>query len=44
MRLPQIAGAHPRMTAMALGPEDFSAAVGAVPILTKGIKRPFLRP
>ncbi|MER9159306.1 CoA ester lyase [Mesorhizobium sp. M0778] len=31
LRLPQIAGAHPRMAAMALGPEDFSAAVGAAP-------------
>ncbi|MGX5832296.1 HpcH/HpaI aldolase/citrate lyase family protein [Mesorhizobium sp. 43Arga] len=30
-RLPAIALAHPRMVAMALGPEDFSAAVGGVP-------------
>ncbi|RWO16100.1 MAG: CoA ester lyase [Mesorhizobium sp.] len=30
-RLATIASAHPRMVAMALGPEDFSAAVGAAP-------------
>ncbi|MER9548421.1 CoA ester lyase [Mesorhizobium sp. M0322] len=30
-RLAAIASAHPRMVAMALGPEDFSAAVGAAP-------------
>ncbi|MER9171623.1 CoA ester lyase [Mesorhizobium australicum] len=30
-RLGAIASAHPRMVAMALGPEDFSAAVGGVP-------------
>lgn len=30
-RLAAIASAHPRMVAMALGPEDFSAAVGGVP-------------
>ncbi|RWL06445.1 MAG: CoA ester lyase [Mesorhizobium sp.] len=30
-RLAAIAAAHPRMVAMALGPEDFSAAVGGVP-------------
>lgn len=31
LRLAAIASAHPRMVAMALGPEDFSAAVGGVP-------------
>ncbi|MER9751593.1 CoA ester lyase [Mesorhizobium sp. M0140] len=30
-RLAAIASAHPRMVAMALGPEDFSAAVGGAP-------------
>ncbi|ESX98024.1 citryl-CoA lyase [Mesorhizobium sp. LNJC399B00] len=30
-RLVAIASAHPRMVAMALGPEDFSAAVGGAP-------------
>lgn len=30
-RLASIASAHPRMAAMALGPEDFSAAVGGSP-------------
>lgn len=30
-RLAAIASAHPRMIAMALGPEDFSAAVGGTP-------------
>ncbi|MER9708427.1 CoA ester lyase [Mesorhizobium sp. M0204] len=30
-RLGTIASAHPRMVAMALGPEDFSAAVGGAP-------------
>lgn len=30
-RLAAIAAAHPRMVAMALGPEDFSAAVGGAP-------------
>ncbi|MES0139515.1 CoA ester lyase [Mesorhizobium sp. M0016] len=30
-RLAAIASSHPRMVAMALGPEDFSAAVGAAP-------------
>ncbi|TIP84164.1 MAG: CoA ester lyase [Mesorhizobium sp.] len=30
-RLAAIASAHPRMLAMALGPEDFSAAVGGTP-------------
>ncbi|BCG82798.1 MULTISPECIES: HpcH/HpaI aldolase/citrate lyase family protein [unclassified Mesorhizobium] len=30
-RLAAIASAHPRMAAMALGPEDFSAAVGGTP-------------
>ncbi|MER9402362.1 aldolase/citrate lyase family protein [Mesorhizobium sp. M0615] len=30
-RLAAIASAHPRMVAMALGPEDFSAAVGRCP-------------
>ncbi|RAZ73073.1 CoA ester lyase [Mesorhizobium atlanticum] len=30
-RLAGIASAHPRMVAMALGPEDFSAAVGGTP-------------
>ncbi|WP_027155864.1 CoA ester lyase [Mesorhizobium sp. WSM2561] len=30
-RLAAIASAHPRMVAMALGPEDFSAAVGGTP-------------
>lgn len=30
-RLPEIAAAHPRVAAMTLGPEDFSAALGAVP-------------
>ncbi|MER9877272.1 CoA ester lyase [Mesorhizobium sp. M0195] len=30
-RLAAIASAHPRMIAMALGPEDFSAAVGGAP-------------
>jgi citrate lyase subunit beta/citryl-CoA lyase len=30
-RLATIASAHPRMVAMALGPEDFSAAVGGAP-------------
>ncbi|ARP68102.1 CoA ester lyase [Mesorhizobium sp. WSM1497] len=30
-KLATIASAHPRMVAMALGPEDFSAAVGGVP-------------
>lgn len=30
-RLAGIASAHPRMVAMALGPEDFSAAVGGAP-------------
>ncbi|MGX9575428.1 HpcH/HpaI aldolase/citrate lyase family protein [Mesorhizobium sp. f-mel] len=30
-RLPAIASAHPRIIAMALGPEDFSAAVGGAP-------------
>ena len=30
-RLPEIAAAHPRAAAMTLGPEDFSAALGAVP-------------
>lgn len=30
-RLPSIAAAHPRVAAMTLGPEDFSAALGAVP-------------
>ncbi|MES0063502.1 CoA ester lyase [Mesorhizobium sp. M0041] len=30
-RLPAIASAHPRMVAMALGPEDFSASVGGSP-------------
>ncbi|MFB9984912.1 HpcH/HpaI aldolase/citrate lyase family protein [Mesorhizobium kowhaii] len=30
-RLAVIASAHPRMVAMALGPEDFSAAVGGAP-------------
>ncbi|TIX70156.1 MAG: CoA ester lyase, partial [Mesorhizobium sp.] len=30
-RLAAIASAHPRMVAMALGPEDFSASVGGVP-------------
>ncbi|MER9371962.1 CoA ester lyase [Mesorhizobium sp. M0491] len=30
-RLAAIASAHPRMAAMALGPEDFSAAVGGAP-------------
>ncbi|WP_287323427.1 aldolase/citrate lyase family protein [Mesorhizobium sp.] len=29
--LSAIASAHPRMVAMALGPEDFSASVGGVP-------------
>jgi len=30
-RLPEIAAAHPRVAAMTLGPEDFSAALGAAP-------------
>lgn len=30
-RLPEIAAAHPRIAAMMLGPEDFCAALGAVP-------------
>ncbi|MES0120239.1 CoA ester lyase [Mesorhizobium sp. C277A] len=30
-RLATIASAHPRMVAMALGPEDFSAAIGGAP-------------
>lgn len=30
-RLAAIASAHPRMVAMALGPEDFSAAIGGAP-------------
>ncbi|BCH12587.1 hypothetical protein MesoLj131c_68450 (plasmid) [Mesorhizobium sp. 131-3-5] len=30
-RLAAIASAHPRMVAMTLGPEDFSAAVGGTP-------------
>ncbi|MER8634067.1 CoA ester lyase [Mesorhizobium opportunistum] len=30
-RLAPIASAHPRMVAMALGPEDFSAAIGGAP-------------
>ena len=30
-RLPDIAAAHPRVASMTLGPEDFSAALGAVP-------------
>ncbi|MDX8548669.1 aldolase/citrate lyase family protein, partial [Mesorhizobium sp. VK25A] len=30
-RLAAIASAHPRMVAMSLGPEDFSAAVGGAP-------------
>ena len=30
-RLPEIAAAHPRAAAMTLGPEDFSAALGAAP-------------
>ena len=29
--LPSIAGAHPRVAAMTLGPEDYSAAMGGVP-------------
>jgi citrate lyase subunit beta/citryl-CoA lyase len=29
--LPAIAGAHPRVAALTLGPEDFCAALGAVP-------------
>ena len=29
--LPAIAGAHPRVAAMTLGPEDYSAAIGGVP-------------
>ncbi|MFC7557143.1 HpcH/HpaI aldolase/citrate lyase family protein [Pseudoroseomonas wenyumeiae] len=29
--LPAIAGAHPRVAAMTLGPEDYSAAMGGVP-------------
>ena len=29
--LPAIAGAHPRVAAMTLGPEDYCAAIGAVP-------------
>lgn len=31
-RLPAIASAHPRLVAMALGPEDFSASVGGQPV------------
>nr|WP_282572060.1 CoA ester lyase [Roseomonas acroporae] len=30
-RLPAIAGAHPRIAAMTLGPEDFAASLGGVP-------------
>ena len=30
-RLPALAAAHPRVTAMTVGPEDFCAALGAVP-------------
>jgi citrate lyase subunit beta/citryl-CoA lyase len=29
--LPSIAGAHPRVAAMTLGPEDYSASIGGVP-------------